>query len=126
MKADLQKIKRDLKAGKFDDIFKQELGWDNLQDAPVEVSYKGQKYLFTSLTQKRGFKIYLHIFPDRIPEEQLLKQLDKGLNDFAAAHLTIFVDAKRENQAWLWVKQVQQGKTVRLMPRLYRYNKNQN
>jgi len=126
MKADRQKIKRNLKLCEFTKIFTQELGWDNLREAPITITYKHQDYKFIPLAHKKKFKIYLHTFSGRIPEAQILKQLDLLLNSSAAAHLTIFVDAQRENQAWLWVKRVGEGTKGRSVPRLHRYNINQN
>ncbi len=126
MKADLQKIKRYLKVCKFTEIFKQELGWDNPLDAPHNITYQEQKYLFVPIAQKRGFGIYLHTFQGRIPEERILRKLDKELSYKMASHLTIFVDAKQENQVWLWVKQVPEDKKERSIARPHRYNKNQN
>src|SRR5216110_2211575 len=125
MRADTQQIKRDLKAGKIDELFREELGWDKRPEAPLEISYKGQIYVFKLLAQKAGFKIYEHIFYGRIPENQFLYQLDKGMNSYATEHLTIFVDANRENQVWFWVKREQEENKLRSKPRPYRFNKHQ-
>ena len=94
------------------------MGWDKRPEAPLKIPYKGQVYVFKLLAHKAGFKIYEHIFPGRIPENQLLYQLDKELNCYATEHLTIFVDANRENQAWFWVKREQetQGFTLEASP----------
>lgn len=126
MKADLQKIKRYLKTCQFTQIFNQELGWDNPLDAPYKIPFEGQVYTFIPIAQKRGFGIYLHTFQGRIPEERVLKQLDRDLSFKMASHLTIFVDAKQENQVWLWVKQVPEDKKARSVARVHRYNRNQN
>lgn len=125
MRADTQQIKRALKSGKFETLFKEELGWNKLQEAPPEVSYKGQTYAFKPLAQKAGFKIYQHVFHGFIPEDRILYQIDKGLNNFAAEHLTIFVDANQENQAWVWVKREQENGKLRSKLRLRRFNKSQ-
>src|SRR5438046_1065030 len=99
MRANLQQIKRDLKACKFTNIFKQELGWDNPPAASHTFPYRDQEYTFPIVADKKGFVIYQYTFQGRIPEAQFLIQLDKQLEYFAASHLTIFVDAKHENQA---------------------------
>jgi hypothetical protein len=127
MRANLQQIKRDLKACKFTDIFKKELGWDNPPAASHTIPYKGQDYTFPIVADKKGFVIYQHTFQGGIPEAQFLIQLDKQLEYFAASHLTIFVGANHENQAWLWVKIVRDSNDkIHSTPRLHRYNKNQN
>jgi DNA modification methylase len=122
MRADIQQIKRDLKAFRIEEIFKEELGWDHLREAPSVIA---DHYRFTPVAEKAGFKIYQHIFEGRIPEAQVLKSLGLKLNNLAAAHLTIFSDASQENQAWLWIKEEQENHRRRLTPRLYRFNKHQ-
>ncbi len=107
MSADIQQIKSYLKEFKepaFSKLFLNVLGWDRLSEAPSNIAYKGQHYKFMPLAEKRGFKIYLHTCTDHIPDMTSLKQLDERLEMRAAAHLTIFLDAKHENQLWLWVK----------------------
>ena len=122
MRANIQQIKRLLKTCNFVEIFREELGWSPLGETPPVGIDKGQQYTFTPLAHKAGFKIYLYTFQTQIPDEQTLKQIDRLVNVYAAEHLTIFVDAKQENQAWLWVK-----KEVNQPPvaRLNRLNKQQ-
>ena len=122
MQANVQEIKRLLKEQNFREIFRDELGWDHQMAAPEVVTYKNQDYHFTYLAGKAGFKIYLHTFPERIPNEQTLKQLDQRLRYAAEEHLTIFADAAHENQAWLWVKRKSGQPNA---TRLNRLNKNQ-
>ncbi|SRR6266567_2960137 len=95
MRADIHQIKSDLKACKIKEIFSQELGWDTLPEAPPETFYQGQKYVFAPTAQKKGFKIYQYTFEGRIPQEQILKQIDRPLNEFAAEHLTVYIYAIR-------------------------------
>src|SRR5436305_978194 len=122
MRANIQQIKRLLKTCNFVEIFREELGWSPLGETPPVGIDKGQQYTFTPLAHKAGFKIYLYTFQTQIPDEQTLKQIDKLVNVYAAEHLTIFIDDKQENQAWLWVK-----KEVNQPPvaRLNRLNKQQ-
>src|SRR5579875_2634012 len=125
MRPDIQQIKRDLKAFRIEEIFKEELGWDHRKEGPTTIAYKNQAYTFTFVAQKAGFKIYQHIFAERIPEERVLVQIDGLLKEYAHEHLTIFVDARRENQAWLWVRPKQENDKQRTRSRLYRFNKYQ-
>jgi hypothetical protein len=46
MKADIQQIKRALKSGNLEGLFKDGLSWDKLPEAPPEISYKGEEYKF--------------------------------------------------------------------------------
>src|SRR5579875_1354007 len=125
MRPDIQQIKRDLKAFRIEEIFKEELGWAHRKEGPTTIAYKNQAYTFTFVAQKAGFKIYQHIFAERIPEERVLVQIDGLLKEYAHEHLTIFVDARRENQAWLWVRPKQENDKQRTRSRLYRFNKYQ-
>ncbi len=122
MRADTQQIKQLLKEYNFPEIFREELGWSPLPEKPIGSPYNNQKNAFTPLAQKVGFKVYQYTFSTRIPDEQTLKQIDRPLVNYAAEHLTIFVDAKQENQAWLWIKRVDNQPPV---ARLNRLNKNQ-
>jgi len=120
MGPDTQQIKRNLKAFKIREIFKEILGWDKLPEEPPPLPYK-----FTPVAQKAGFKIYQHTFAGHIPQERVLVQIDGPLKDYAQEHLTIFVDASQENQAWLWVRRKQENDKQHTRSRLYRFNKYQ-
>ena len=105
MRADIQDIKRTLKVFDFQKIFNTGLGWDNPpRESGRSGNYQGQPYVYTLIAQKKGFRIYQCEFQARIPNEQALKQIDRPQDTRAEEHLTIFVDAAQENQAWFWVK----------------------
>lgn len=126
MRANIREIKRLLKTGDIARIFRHELGWNNPPNEYENIPFRGQLYTFTSIADKLGFRIYLYTFEGRIPDRQFLIALDREVVFRAAAHLTIFMDAKRENQVWLWVKDKQEGGKQRSIPRLHRYNNSQN
>jgi hypothetical protein len=125
MRADIQQIKRNLRAFEIEEIFKEELGWNHLPEKAVVISYKNQDYTFFPVAEKAGFKIYQHTFTGRIPQARDLKPLSQKLKDYATAHLAIFVDADHENQVWLWLKEVQENNRRSIKPRLYWFNKRQ-
>jgi hypothetical protein len=106
MSADIQQIKKCLKS--FDErelsrLFREILGWDWLPENLPPIEYKGKQYTFAVLAHKRYFKVYLHTCESDIPPLSDLRQLDEKLVIRAEAHLTIFLDAKHENQLWLWI-----------------------
>ncbi len=103
MSVNIQQIKLHLKAGRFRALFLEELGWNGRHESPITVSYQNHDYRFTFLAEKAGFKVYTHIFMAAIPEDRILKQLDRRLDPYAHAHMTIFVDARQEHQVWLWI-----------------------
>jgi hypothetical protein len=125
MRADIQQIKRNLRAFEIEEIFKEELGWNHLREKPVVIAYKNQDHAFFPVAEKAGFKIYQHTFLGRIPEARDLKPLSQKLKDYATAHLAIFVDADHENQVWLWLKEEQENNRRSIKPRLYWFNKHQ-
>jgi hypothetical protein len=106
MSADIQLIKKYLKSFEecgLSTLFREVLGWDWLPENLPPIEYKGKQYTFTVLAHKRYFKVYLHTCESDIPPLSELKQLDARLVVRAEAHLTIFLDAKHENQLWLWI-----------------------
>jgi Eco57I restriction-modification methylase len=123
MRADIQQIKRALKSGKIEELFKEDLGWNRLTEAPPEIPYD-QIYKFKPLAQKIGFKVYQHVFAGRIPENRFLYQLSKKLDTYAFEHLTIFFDASGENQAWVWVK-TERENNMHSKVRIFRFNRQQ-
>jgi hypothetical protein len=75
MRADIQQIKRNLRAFEIEEIFKEELGWNHLREKPVVIAYKNQDHAFFPVAEKAGFKIYQHTFLGRIPEARDLKRV---------------------------------------------------
>ena len=59
MAPDKQRIQQYLKAFDFRTLFIEELGWDNLREAPLAISDDGQTYTLRPLVEKRGFKVYM-------------------------------------------------------------------
>jgi hypothetical protein len=55
---DRQRIQQYLKAFDFRTLFIEELGWDNLREAPLPLAIDGQSYMLRPLVEKRGFKVY--------------------------------------------------------------------
>lgn len=123
MGPNIQQIKQWLKEFEFLEFFKEELGWNSLtKERPLVLPHKEQTHIFKPLAHKEKFKIFLYTFQENIPDGKILTQIDRLLDHYAKEHLTIFVDARHENQAWLWVKK---GEKPSRITRLNRLNKNQ-
>jgi len=100
--ANIGQIKTNLKAGHFGAIFQEELGWNRLQrEAPPAIPLHGQNCSIAPLAEKGSFKVYLCTFASDLPAERILKQLDRELDIYAEEHMTIFADARKENQVWI-------------------------
>jgi hypothetical protein len=100
------------------------LGWDNLHEQPLTVSFENQTFLLHPLVEKRGFKVYL-CNPNargKIPPDSVLRKIEREVTRYAYEHLIIYVDTAREKQVWQWVKREQGARSA---PRLNRYHKGQ-
>jgi Eco57I restriction-modification methylase len=123
VKADLQQIKAHLKVFAFKTLFYEELGWDRLRESHLKLAYSEHLYTFIPLAEKEGFKVYL-CTPENecIPNDQILKQVDKLIEPYAWEHLTIYVDIHQEQQVWLWVHR-KPGQPA--LPRINKYHINE-
>jgi hypothetical protein len=124
MSPNKQRIQKYLKAFDFTTLFREELGWDTLREAPLPISVEGQTYLLRPLVEKRGFKVYT-CSPDAqgpVPTSATMRQIECELTKHAYEHLIIYVDAVHERQVWQWVKR-EPGKAS--ATRLYRLHKGQ-
>ena len=122
-KVDSQQIKRYLETGDLKKLFFEELGWNRLKEASLSIPYKGQEYIFDPLAEKGGFKTYTCTFTSGpVPDDRILKQLDRLLEPYAHEKIIIFLDASTTNQVWLWVKR-EAGKPA--APRLNKLYKGQ-
>ena len=59
-----------LKAGDFNAVFREHLGWDNFGNK-LEVSVDGQMHTLTGVAEKRGLAVYLYTGtpPPHAPED---------------------------------------------------------
>jgi len=124
MAPDRQRIQQYLKAFDFRTLFIEELGWDTLREAPLNISVDGQSYTLRSLVEKRGFKVYT-CGPDakgQVPSSATMHKIEREVTRHAYEHIIIYVDAAQENQAWQWIKR-EPGKPS--ASRLYRLHSNQ-
>ncbi|GCF06471.1 Eco57I restriction-modification methylase domain-containing protein [Dictyobacter arantiisoli] len=104
-KVDIQQIKKQLEACNLKHLFFEELGWNRLKETALSIPYKGQDYIFEPLAEKGGFKTYTCMCTNGpIPEDKVLKQLDRLLEPYAHEKIIIFLDGMKANQAWLWIK----------------------
>jgi hypothetical protein len=122
MSPDKQRVQQYLKAFDFAPLFREELGWDTLKEAPVAIPADSEIYTLSPLVQKRGFKVYLcsPTAQGKLPASPAMRQIERELTKHAYEHLIIY--AAREQQAWQWVKR-EPGKPSAF--RLYRLHTGQ-
>ncbi len=124
MAPDRRRIQQYLKSFDFRTLFIEELGWDNLREAPLAISVDGQTYTLRSLMEKRGFKVYT-CSPDakgQVPGNATMHKIEREVTRHAYEHIIIYIDAAQENQAWQWIKREPSKPSA---SRLYRLHSNQ-
>src|SRR5947209_8409033 len=124
MTTNRQHIQQYIRNFDFKRLFVDELGWDNLHEQPLTISFENQTFLLHPLVEKRGFKVYL-CNPNaqgKIPPDSVLRKIEREVTRYAYEHLIIYVDAAKEKQVWQWVKREQGARSA---PRLNRYHKGQ-
>ena len=117
---DRQRVRQYLQRFDFDTLFREELGWDNVDPVEILVEVDSRRCTLTAIAQKHGFVAY-HCQPDDgqgIPERQVCNKIDRQVTDYTREHLIIYTDAAQQEQYWQWVRR-EQGKPV--APRGERY-----
>lgn len=105
MQANRTKIRELLRAFKFPELLRDELGWDNLvQDIPT-VSHEGKEYTIKPVAHKRGVQVFVCMSQTgELPDYPTRKAIETKVRKFAHEHLIIFVDQDKTVQRWQWVR----------------------
>ncbi|HEX4188221.1 MAG TPA: hypothetical protein VHY83_10020 [Solirubrobacteraceae bacterium] len=92
-------IRAALATGELQDLFLDELGWDQPALAAFDVYVDDASFHVVPIAQKRG----LHVFElpcDVLPSDDLQSRLDREVSPRAPERLLVFRDATRE--VWRW------------------------
>ena len=95
--------RRYLRDFRFQDLFIEELGWDNAQ-IRLDIPLDGQTYPFQAVAQKRGMVVFVHWAAGDIPPANIRNQLERQIAKSHREHFLIFVDGARTGQTWLWAR----------------------
>jgi hypothetical protein len=111
---------------RFSDLFIDELGWNKpTARAPIPLlDGDGNKWTATEISQLSGFRVFEVVPNDATvsrPDAKNQQTLWKGLTAQAVENIAIFVDPRRTQSLWLWMKRG--GK--RILPRKHAYIKGQ-
>ena len=94
--------RRYLREFRFQDLFIEELGWDNARiDLPVQVD--AVDYRLQAIAQKRGMVVFVHWATADIPPAKTRNQIERLVAKTYREHFLVFVDGARTEQKWLWV-----------------------
>ncbi|MBA3352021.1 MAG: hypothetical protein H0U23_06275 [Blastocatellia bacterium] len=125
-KLDTDRARKALQEFRFSDLFIEELGWNNptnKKSIPLKDG-DGQVWNAKEISQLSGFRVFEVTSPDAaiaLPDAKSQEVLWKGLTAQAVENVAIFVDQKRSQSLWLWMKR----EDKKFFPRRHHYLKGQ-
>jgi hypothetical protein len=123
MTLDATIVRRYLKDFDFDALFRDVLGWDNL-DSSVSVSADGETFTLNSIAEKRGMVAFAcsPMSEGPIPDYAMRRKIERQIAKSVLQHIVIYVDESKTTQIWQWVKR-EMGKPAAC--REHTYSRNQ-
>ena len=106
-----QQIRQYLRESEFEDLFIDELGWDNYTDT-LHVTVDETDYALTAIAQKRGMVVFECPTPEvdrSLPDYATRRKIQKQVAKSSHENFIIYTNADKSTQIWQWVKR-QQGK----------------
>ena len=106
MPIDRQRVRQYLKAFDFDGLFREELGWDTVDQIEIPVAANNRNCTLKAIAQKRGFIAY-QCRPDDgqgIPDRATCNKIDRQVTDYTREHFIIYTDEAQQEQYWQWVR----------------------
>ena len=119
-----QETRQYLKESEFENLFTQELGWDN-HTQTLNITVDETEYQLTAIAQKRGMVVFECPATEtdgRIPDYATRRKIQKQVLKSVHEHFIIYTDAGKTTDIWQWVKR-EQGKPDAC--REHRYNRNE-
>ena len=119
-----QETRQYLKESEFENLFTQELGWDN-HTQTLNITVDETEYQLTAIAQKRGMVVFECPATEtdgRIPDYATRRKIQKQVAKSVHEHFIIYTDAEKTTDIWQWVKR-EQGKPDAC--REHRYNRNE-
>ncbi|MCB8919573.1 MAG: Eco57I restriction-modification methylase domain-containing protein [Ardenticatenaceae bacterium] len=95
--------RRHLREFRFQDLFIEELGWDNAR-SHLTVQVDAVEYRLQAIAQKRGMVVFVHWATADIPPANTRNQIERLVAKTHREHFLVFVDGARTEQIWLWVR----------------------
>ena len=111
-----------LKESEFEDLFIDQLGWDN-HTQTLNIIADETEYQLTAIAEKRGMVVFECPAADgRIPDYATRRKIQKQVAKSVHEHFIIYTDAEKTTDIWQWVKR-EQGKPDAC--REHRYNRDE-
>lgn len=113
MQINLQRTRQYLKDFKFEDLFIDELRWDNHTET-LNVPIDETEYILTAIAHKRGVVVFYcsatsdGFIPDRKIREKIHREAAKSSHE----NLIIYTDTEQTKQIWQWASR-ERGKTIK-------------
>ena len=135
----LRETRQYLKESDFENLFTQELGWDN-HTQTLNVRVDETEYTLTAIAHKRGMVVFEcpataanyveEVFPSdkgvrggtHIPDYATRRKIQKQVAKSVHEHFIIYTDTEKTTDIWQWVKR-EQGKPDAC--REHRYNRDE-
>ena len=100
MKIDAAAVRQCLKSFDFTTLFREHLGWDNLQTS-LSVAVDGHTFSLTAAAHKRNFVAYVC---QSIPDRPVRVKIDHQVTKSTKEHFVVYCDQVAGQQVWNWVR----------------------
>ncbi|HRE48495.1 MAG TPA: hypothetical protein PLD47_12290 [Aggregatilineales bacterium] len=114
MTVNITRIRTHIQDFRFEDLFIDELGWDQ-QRNQFEVVADGSRVTLNAFAEKRGM-VALHIAD--IPEYKLRRKIEQQVAKAHRENIIIYSDTQNNQQVWQWVRR-ETGKPLANRERQY-------
>ena len=111
MQINLRETRQYLRESEFEDLFIDELGWDNHTDT-LHVTVDETDYALTAIAEKRGMVVFECPTPEvdrSLPDYATRRKIQKQVAKSSHENFIIYTNTEKTTQIWQWVKR-QQGK----------------
>ena len=118
----LRETRQYLKESDFEDLFIEELGWDNHNET-LNITVDETAYQLTAIAEKRGMVVFecpATGTDGRVPEYAIRRKIHKQVAKLVHENFIIYTDAEKITDIWQWIKR-EQGKPDAC--REHRYNR---
>ena len=106
MQINLRETRQYLRESEFEDLFIDELGWDNHTDT-LHVTVDETDYTLTAIAEKRGMVVFECPTPEvdgSLPDYATRRKIQKQVAKSSHENFIIYTNAEKTTQIWQWVK----------------------